>query len=61
MTRSHADAAFEQFVREALPKFGDYQDAMRRDEKTLYHAVISLYLNVGLLDPLAICRRVEAE
>jgi len=61
VTRSHADAAFDQFVREALPKFGDYQDAMRRDEKTLYHAVISLYLNVGLLDPLAICRRVEAE
>jgi len=61
VTRSQADAAFEHFVREALPKFGDYQDAMRRGEKTLYHAVTSLYLNVGLLDPLAVCRRVEAE
>jgi deoxyribodipyrimidine photolyase-related protein len=59
--RSQADAAFELFVREALSKFGDYQDAMRRGEKTLYHAVISLYLNVGLLDPLPVCRRVEAE
>ena len=44
----------------ALPRFGDYQDAMLRDERFLYHAVVSLYLNIGLLDPLNLCRRVEA-
>ena len=27
----------------------------------LYHAVISLYINVGLLDPLSICKRVADE
>lgn len=60
---SHADAegAFERFIATALPRFGDYQDAMKQGEKTLFHAVISLYLNVGLLDPLVVCRRVEAE
>ena len=30
-------------------------------EPFLNHAVISPYLNVGLLDPLAVCRRAEAE
>jgi deoxyribodipyrimidine photolyase-related protein len=58
-----ADAvrAFDRFVDTALPLFGDYQDAMKQGEKTLYHAVIGLYLNAGLLDPLEVCRRVEAE
>jgi deoxyribodipyrimidine photolyase-related protein len=58
-TRTQAEAAFDCFVGEALPDFGTYQDAMLRDERFLNHAVIALYLNVGLLDPLAICRRVE--
>ncbi|UPT63217.1 MAG: hypothetical protein M0D54_01205 [Hyphomonadaceae bacterium JAD_PAG50586_4] len=40
---------------------GDYQDAMLVGEPFLYHAVISMYLNAGLLDPLDICRRAEAE
>jgi deoxyribodipyrimidine photolyase-related protein len=61
VTRSQADAAFEHFVRHALPLFGDYQDAMKQGEKTLYHSVVSLYLNIGLLDPFDVCRRVEAE
>ena len=59
VTREHAETAFGQFLERALPSFGDYQDAMLRDEKFLFNAVISMYLNVGLLDPLDICRRVE--
>ncbi len=59
VTAKDAAAAFEHFVRTALPKFGDYQDAMKQDEPTLYHAVVGLYLNAGLLEPLAVCRRVE--
>ena len=60
-TRAGAEAAFDHFVRHALPDFGTYQDAMLRDRKFLYHAVVSMYLNVGLLDPLAMCQAVEAE
>ena len=61
VTRADAEAAFAHFLKHQLPKFGDYQDAMLADEKFLYHAVISPYLNIGLLDPLAVCRAVEAE
>ncbi len=57
--RKQAQKAFDHFVKTALPLFGDYQDAMKQGEKTLYHAVIGLYLNAGLLDPLDVCRRVE--
>jgi deoxyribodipyrimidine photolyase-related protein len=61
VTSEDAHAAFDHFVRTALARFGDYQDAMKQGEKTLFHAVISLYLNAGLLDPLFVCRAVEAE
>jgi deoxyribodipyrimidine photolyase-related protein len=60
-SRADAEAAFEHFVERALPLFGDYQDAMRTGEATLFHSVCSTYLNAGLLDPLAMCRRVEGE
>ena len=33
---------------------------MLEGEAFLYHSVLSIYINVGLLDPLDVCRRVEA-
>jgi deoxyribodipyrimidine photolyase-related protein len=60
VTAADAEVALAKFLCEGLSRFGDYQDAMRRDDPTLFHAVIGLYLNVGLLDPLTVCRRVEA-
>ena len=60
VTRANAEAAFAIFVNQALPHFGDYQDAMMTGEPFLYHSVISQYLNCGLLDPLLICKQVEA-
>lgn len=59
VTRADAEAAFADFVERALPRFGDYQDAMLTGEPFLYHAVISQYLNCGLLDPVRVCRQVE--
>ncbi|MEH6718707.1 MAG: cryptochrome/photolyase family protein [Aurantimonas endophytica] len=59
VTRADAEAVFDAFVREALPNFGDFQDAMLTGQPFLYHAVVAQYLNCGLLDPLRICRKVE--
>jgi deoxyribodipyrimidine photolyase-related protein len=36
------------------------QDAMLRGEKFLYHSILAPALNIGLLDPLDLCRRAEA-
>lgn len=60
VTRGDALKALDHFVTHALPRFGDEQDAMLRDDPTLSHALISPYLNLGLLDPMEICRAVEA-
>jgi deoxyribodipyrimidine photolyase-related protein len=59
VTAEEARRALDHFVARALPRFGDYQDAMKEGEPYLFHAVISLYLNVGLLDPLETCRAAE--
>ena len=56
-----AEAVLAHFLEQALPRFGDYQDAMLAERRFLYHALISAYLNIGLLDPLEVCRRAEAE
>jgi len=60
VSRAEAEAAFDRFCTEALPWFGDYQDAMRQDQPVLFHAVISQYLNIGLLDARTVCHQVEA-
>jgi deoxyribodipyrimidine photolyase-related protein len=59
VTREEAEAQFDAFVAEALPRFGDFQDAMLVGEPFLYHSVIAQYLNIGLLEPLAVCQAVE--
>ena len=58
--RKDALHALEHFITHALPRFGDFQDAMLTENKFLYHAVISPYLNAGLLEPLEICQAAEA-
>lgn len=60
-TRADAEAAARHFMTTALPGFGDYQDAMLEGERFLYHSVLSVYLNIGLLDPIKLCRMAEAE
>jgi deoxyribodipyrimidine photolyase-related protein len=44
------------WVKHGLPGFGDYQDAMLSGHRFLYHAIVGLYLNAGLLDPMEVCR-----
>jgi deoxyribodipyrimidine photolyase-related protein len=61
VTAAQAEQALEHFLTTALPNFGETQDAMLTGQKFLNHAVLSPYINLGLLDPLDVCRRVEAE
>ena len=49
------------WLEHGLPKFGDFQDAMMQDQRFMYHAIIGLYLNAGLLDPLNVCQAAERE
>jgi deoxyribodipyrimidine photolyase-related protein len=60
VTREDALKQQAHFLEYALPMFGDYQDAMLTGEPFLWHSILSPYINSGLLDPLALCREVEA-
>jgi deoxyribodipyrimidine photolyase-related protein len=51
VTRKAAKKALQDFVETRLSLFGDYEDAIRKDESFLYHSVLSPLLNVGLLTP----------
>ena len=57
--QGQARRALAHFITYALPRFGDFQDAMMNDNRFLYHALISPYLNVGLLDPMEVCKAAE--
>ena len=61
VTAADAERQAARFFAEAMPLFGDYEDAMLIGEHHLYHSILSPYLNSGLLDPLDLCRRAEAE
>jgi deoxyribodipyrimidine photolyase-related protein len=55
VTRADAKSALRYFVRNLLPRFGDYQDAMKAGNDFLFHAAISPYMNIGLLTPREAC------
>ena len=59
VSRAQALAVLEHFIATRLAGFGPYQDAMVSGQPTLWHALLSPYLNLGLLHPLEVIRRLE--
>lgn len=60
VTREQALAELKGFVDACLPQFGEYQDAMKSGSDSLFHALISPYINIGLLEPREVCLAVLA-
>ena len=61
VTAADAERQAAYFFAYALPQFGDFEDAMLTGERHMWHSILSPYINSGLLDPLDLCRRAEAE
>lgn len=59
VTHDQAEQSLEHFLEFSLPAFGDFQDAMSEHHDFLFHSVISMYINIGLLDTLYVCERAE--
>jgi deoxyribodipyrimidine photolyase-related protein len=58
VTREQALAVLDRFITTRLATFGPYQDAMVTGQDTMWHALISPYINVGLLQPLEVVQAV---
>ncbi|MEM9809162.1 MAG: cryptochrome/photolyase family protein [Cyanobacteria bacterium P01_D01_bin.56] len=59
VTRTQALQVLDYFLQVRLAGFGPYQDAMVTGEDTLWHALLSPYLNIGLLHPLEVIQAAE--
>tara|TARA_R110002110_G_scaffold413729_1_gene641641 strand:- start:135331 stop:136869 length:1539 start_codon:yes stop_codon:yes gene_type:complete len=59
VTSRQAQAQFDWFCNHGLNNFGTYQDALAEESPWLFHSLVSMYLNIGLLEPLDVCRQVE--
>jgi deoxyribodipyrimidine photolyase-related protein len=56
VTRSQALSWLDDFVRGRLDQFGPYEDAIRSDERFLFHSLLSAPMNLGLLRPDEVAR-----
>lgn len=50
-THQEAHKALEVFLNNKFAFFGDYQDAIQKEDSFLFHSVLSPILNIGLLTP----------
>ena len=61
VNRSQALQVLDTFIETRLSTFGPYEDAMVTGQETLWHSLLSPYLNIGLLQPLEVVQRVASE
>lgn len=51
VTHAQAEQHLQDFVRQRLDRFGDYEDALDTQQSVLFHSVLTPALNLGLLSP----------
>ncbi|MFK0248408.1 cryptochrome/photolyase family protein [Amycolatopsis azurea] len=59
VSQAEAEEALDRFLDHRLATFGPHQDAMLSADWAMSHALLSVPLNLGLLDPLDVVRRAE--
>ena len=58
ITHLKAEEHLKQFIQERFDLFGDYEDAIVKEEHWLWHSVLTPMLNIGLLCPKQIINEV---
>ena len=57
-SRKDALKALDLFIKDKINYFGDYEDAVRKHSPFLFHSVLSPYLNLGLITPKDVIKKV---
>ena len=57
-SRKDALKALDLFIKEKINNFGDYEDAVKQNSPFLLHSILSPYLNVGLITPKEIIKKI---
>lgn len=60
VTATEAQAALGHFLEHRLEAFGRYEDAMLSGDRWMAHSLLSVPINLGLLDPVDVARAAEA-
>ena len=60
LNRAEALQQLDDFIDEALPHFGDFQDAMTYRAWRLFHSLLSFALNTKMLNPREVVARAAA-
>lgn len=58
-TQEEAELAVSDFIENRLDLFGPYEDAIDNRDWVMAHSMLSVPMNLGLIDPLALARKVE--
>lgn len=59
LNREEALLQLDAFIDDALPHFGQFQDAMSSNAWRLFHSLLSFALNTKMLNPREVVKRVE--
>ena len=57
--REQTNKLFDDFLKNKLNLFGDYEDAVSEKSNTLFHSALSPLINIGLITPLEIVEKLK--
>ena len=57
-SRKDALKVVDVFINKKITNFGDYEDAVRKNDPFLFHSILSPYLNIGLITPKEIIKKI---
>ena len=58
-TRDQGQKLLDQFLKEKIDLFGDYEDAVSKKSNVLFHSALSPIINLGLITPSEILEKVK--
>lgn len=59
ITHKSSEKWLNHFINKKLENYGEFQDSIHNEDIFVYHSVISPMLNVGLLDPKEIIKKIK--